>query len=177
MPENRFRFRISHLLAATTVVAAVLTAAFYLPTTYETDGSVNIFMILLPFLLAVAAIGLWNERSRKPTAMAIVVACSAFSLRQVWLMARYRHLQAEVSLIIAHVEAFHAKHGQYPSTLASYDFARPELKSYIRYEPVIGGTFDANRISDPYRIRFHPTHDEGIGHWYARGRGYFYEDD
>ena len=177
MFENRFQFRISHLLAVTTVAAAILTGLFYLPTAYETDGSPNLFwMLLVPFLVMVL-LGLWSDRLRKPTCVAIVVVCCAFSFRQAKLMTRYRNLQGEVALIIAYVERFHTEHGEYPDDLSGYQFMRPELKSYILFQPARGGDLYANRIPDPYRIRFHPTDATGIGHWYGPGSGYFFEDD
>lgn len=174
MVGKRFQFGISHLLAVTTVAAAVLTAILYLPTTYETDGSPNIFWLLaLPFVV-LALLGLWSKGLRKATCVAILVVCCAFSFRQARLMTRYRNLQEEVTSISAYVERVHTERGEYPEDLASYKFLRPELEGYIRFEPARGGDLYANRIPDPYRIRFHPTHESAIGHWYGPGTGYFF---
>jgi hypothetical protein len=179
MFENRLQFRISHLLAATTLVAVTLTSLLYLPTTYETDGGFGpaIFGIFLFAFLAIAGMCMTDDRLRKLAFIAILVICSLFSLRQARLMNRLRNLREELPLIIAYVEGFHKEHGQYPDDLSSYEFLRPGLRSYVQFEPAKGAEVYANRISDPYRIRFHPTHVSGIAHWYGRGSGYFFEDD
>ena len=74
-------------------------------------------------------------------------------------------LQPEVERVIEYVESYKATHGQYPADLAAYSFERNDLRAYIHYAPP-----SDSRFPTMYEIRYHPTHIEGIAHWYNPGK-------
>ncbi len=155
-----------------TVAAAILLSLLHLPSLYETDGGVGSGFLgsaLLLFLL-VATIGVAWCKTRIGALIMILFVCAAFSYRQSTLMHRLRLQKIEVANIVSYVERFKIDNGEYPKTLSRYKFLHPELESYISYIPRAWNT-------PQYGIRFHPTHDDHIGHYYSPSNGYWYEDD
>jgi hypothetical protein len=105
--------------------------------------------------------------------VAILVVSWAFYYVNQVAFHRLSLLSVEVPRIINYVETYKKTYCKYPDGLSGYVFAHPEIDSFVRY--------DKPGVSrpgvDPYSIYYHPTHDEGIGHWYHPTTGFYYEDD
>lgn len=180
MSQGRLQFRLSHLLAATTVIAAILTSIAYLPSTYETDGAVGSGFIGMLLILSwlVGGICLRFRRLRIATFVVVLLICCVFSFRQAILIHRLHLLENEVPRIVAYIDAFKNEHGEYPETLSDYVYQRPELQTYIKYiPPKTNRATSSLSFSVRYDIRYHPYHTKDFAHWYSPGHGYWYEDD
>jgi hypothetical protein len=180
MPAKHFQFRLPHLFVVTTYLAAVVAGATYIHSFYEVEGAVGALFLGLLFVLFViaSAICLCFRRLRIVTLVASLVVCGLLISRESILIQRLRHLKTEVARIVTYVETFKNAHGQFPPDLSCYEYLRPDLRPYIAYSPprgVVsnGATFGVNS----YQIRYHPTNNEGIAHWYFGDQGYWYEDD
>jgi hypothetical protein len=174
MAEGRFQFRLSHLFIGTTFVAIVVAASTLLPSLYYTYGAIGAaFLGLLFCLFAIVCGGcLLFRRLRVPTFVVCVVVCTLLIYHQSVLNRRLDQLHAEVAHIVSYVNTYKSAHGEFPRQLSGYEYQRPELQTYIKYSPP-GGPYG----STSYVIRYHPTENDGIGHWYFGDQGYWFEDD
>jgi hypothetical protein len=180
MPPGRVQFRVSDLLAATSLFAAILVSAVYLPSTYKTEGAVGSFVASLPIVLVWIAGGVCFcfRRLRLPAVFVTLLVCLAFSFRQAWLMERLRQLEVEVPRIVAYVETYKKEHeGACPEDLSGYVFERPELRPNIRYLPPQVYNPRTQTDASPYAVRFHPNARSDVSHWYTSSGGYWYDDD
>jgi hypothetical protein len=180
MPAARLQFRMSDLIAATTLLAAILASAVYLPSTYKTHGIVGSFVASLPIVFAWICGGLCFcfRRLRVPAVIVTLLVCGLFSWRQARLMHRLRQLEIEVPMIAAYIEKYKTEHeGECPEDLSGYKFQRPELQAYVRYLPP--RQYDPRTGSDasPYAVRYHPNSTTDLSYWYTSAGGYWYDDD
>ena len=182
MFAQHIQFRLTHLLIAMAWVAAVVTAAAFVPTTYESDGWPGplIYGFLLAVVVAVTLVlSACLRRCRLPVLVVAIVICSAFSYRQSTIMKRFRSLEVEVRHIIAYVEQFNRDHDHFPVDLAGYTFLQPDLSAYIQYSPPATERppWHSATGTVPYMILYHPTKESGFGHGYSPSHGFWYEDD
>lgn len=180
MPHVRLQFRLADLIAATALVAAVLTSAVYLPSASRTDGAAGLAIIslLIVFAWMLGGICFCFRRLRMPAMIAMLLVCGVFSLRQARLMERLRLLEVEVPRIVAHIEKYQtANEGEYPRDLSAYVFERPELRAYVRYLPPRDYDPRTRADASPYAVRYHPNAESDYSSWYTSAGEYWYDDD
>jgi hypothetical protein len=174
MQQYAWQFRLKHALVATAVLGAILMSFLSLRGLYEIHGAIGeafFGMLLILFLLG-AGLCAFFSRLRALSLVAVIVVCVWFGFLERSAKRRLMLLKAEVPRIIAYLENHKTHHGSYPADLAGYEFEHADLTSYVRYErqptwyPYC-----------PYVIRYQPTRDEGIAHWYSPKSGFWYEDD
>ena len=171
MLEKRFQFRLLHLFGATTFVAMLVASVTVLPSTYYTEGALGsmFFGFLRVSFATVTGICLFFPRLRGPAFVVFLLVAGLFIYHQSTLNHRLKQLEIEVARIITYVDKFKSAQGHFPQDLSGYEFQHPELQPYVAYSPPDGNY--------SYQIRYHPTKDTGIGHWYFGDRGYWFEDD
>jgi hypothetical protein len=175
MDEKRWHFGLRHLFTALAIVGAVLLNLRALRGVYETYGGVGGVGSYFLSILVVLCTALFGSirRLRKISVVVLLVFCLCLSYMQLTPMRRLTLLNVEVPRIVRYVEDYNTSHGEYPNSLDEYVFENPEISSFVRYDkPGFG-----YGSGDPYSIYYHPIHTEGIGHWYGKKLGYYYEDD
>jgi len=155
----------------------MLLSVICLQSNYEIDAHLSIFlgMVLIPgwFIVLLCA---FSRRLRLPSILILLLGCCLFLQWRAVQIDRLTRLKHEIPQVVAYIEQFKTDHGDYPHDLSGYKFLHPDLREYVNY---VSHQSPGSEWAPygAYHIKYHPTHAEGIGHWYSPPTGYWYEDD